>query len=134
MKDVSRLGLEEKIGQLFCLGFHGHEPDRDTRELLEIIRPGGIVLSRRNIETFDQTTRLTARFVEGRDIPSLVAISQEGGAADRLRHIEVLAHNCRPAVTTRCSVRYLIWQLRSRSFRDEPSRPPLPRSPVPGAR
>jgi hypothetical protein len=28
MKDLSRLSLEEKIGQLFFLGFHGHEPDR----------------------------------------------------------------------------------------------------------
>ena len=55
MKDLSRLSLEEKVGQLFFLGFHGHEPDRETRELLDIIRPGGIVLSRRNIETFDQT-------------------------------------------------------------------------------
>jgi beta-N-acetylhexosaminidase len=87
MKDVSRLGLEEKIGQLFFLGFHGLEPDRDARELLDIIRPGGIVLSRRNIENFDQTARLTARFVEGKDIPALVAISQEGGSADRLRHL-----------------------------------------------
>jgi beta-N-acetylhexosaminidase len=87
MKDVSRLALEEKVGQLFFLGFHGHEPDRHTRELLDIIRPGGIVLSRRNIETFDQTGRLTARFVEGREVPAFVAISQEGGPADRLRHL-----------------------------------------------
>jgi beta-N-acetylhexosaminidase len=87
MKDLSRLSLEEKVGQLFFLGFHGLEPDRDTRELLDIIRPGGIVLSRRNIETFDQTARLTSRFVTGRDIAALVAIHQEGGAADRLRQL-----------------------------------------------
>ena len=87
MKDLSRLSLEEKVGQLFFLGFHGHEPDRDTRELLDIIRPGGIVLSRRNIETFDQTARLTSRFVASRDISALVAIHQEGGAADRLRQL-----------------------------------------------
>jgi beta-N-acetylhexosaminidase len=87
MKDVSRLALEEKVGQLFFLGFHGHEPDRETRELLDIIRPGGMVLSRRNIETFDQVSRLTSRFVEGWDTPALVGISQEGGTADRLRHL-----------------------------------------------
>jgi beta-N-acetylhexosaminidase len=87
MKDLSRLSLEEKVGQLFFLGFHGHEPDRETRELLEIIRPGGIVLSRRNIETFEQTSRLTSRFALTRDLPALVAIHQEGGAADRLRQL-----------------------------------------------
>ena len=26
MKDLSRLALEEKVGQLFFLGFHGIEP------------------------------------------------------------------------------------------------------------
>lgn len=87
MKDLSRLTLEEKVGQLFFLGFHGHEPDRQTRELLDRIRPGGVVLSRRNIDTFDQTVRLTSRFVEGREIPALVAIHQEGGPADRLRQL-----------------------------------------------
>src|SRR4026208_693108 len=87
MKDLSRLGLEERVGQLFFLGFHDHEPDRETRELLDAIRPGGIVLSRRNLETFEQTSRLTARFVEGRDIPALVAIHQEGGGKDLLRQL-----------------------------------------------
>jgi beta-N-acetylhexosaminidase len=87
MKDVSRLALEEKVGQLFFLGFHGHELDRETRSLMEIIRPGGIVFSRRNIETFDQTAQLAARFVEGHEIPALVAISQEGGSVDQLRRI-----------------------------------------------
>jgi beta-N-acetylhexosaminidase len=87
MKDLSRLALEEKVGQLFFLGFHGTEPDRETRELLDVIKPGGIVLSRRNIETFDQTTKLTSRFTESRDIPALVAINQEGGAADGLRQL-----------------------------------------------
>jgi len=87
MKDLSRLSLEEKVGQLFFLGFHGLEPDRETRELLEVIRPGGVVLSRRNIETFDQTARLTSRFAINRDVPALVAIHQEGGAADRLRQL-----------------------------------------------
>ena len=87
MKDLSRLGLEERVGQLFFLGFHDHEPDRETRELLDAIRPGGIVLSRRNLETFEQTSRLTARFVEGRDIPALVALHQEGGGKDLLRQL-----------------------------------------------
>ena len=87
MKDLSRLALEEKVGQLFFLGFHGSEPDREAQELLDVIKPGGIVLSRRNIETFDQITRLTSRFAESRDIPAFVAINQEGGAADRLRQL-----------------------------------------------
>jgi len=87
MKDPGRLTLEEKVGQLFFLGFAGPEPDRETRELLDVIRPGGIVLSQRNIETFEQTIRLTASFAEDRDMPGLVAVHQEGGAADRLKQL-----------------------------------------------
>jgi beta-N-acetylhexosaminidase len=87
MKQLSRLTLEEKVGQLFFLGFHGTEPDRETRALLDVIRPGGIVLAQRNLETFDQTTHLTSQFVDGREVPALVGIHQEGGAADRLKHL-----------------------------------------------
>jgi len=87
MKDPGRLTLEEKVGQLFFLGFPGAEPSRETRELLNIIRPGGIVLSQRNLETFEQTIHLTASFAEDRDMPAFVAAHQEGGAADRLKHL-----------------------------------------------
>ena len=87
MKDPGRLTLAEKVGQLFFLGFHGPEPDRRTRNLLDTIHPGGIVLSQRNMETFEQTVRLTTGFVEGRDVPALVAVHQEGGAADRLKQL-----------------------------------------------
>jgi beta-N-acetylhexosaminidase len=87
VKDPGRFTLEEKVGQLFFLGFHGSEPDRESRELLDVIRPGGIVLSQRNLESFEQTTRLTTGFVEGLEVPSFVAIHQEGGAADRLKHL-----------------------------------------------
>jgi beta-N-acetylhexosaminidase len=87
MKNSSRLTLEEKVGQLFFLGFQGPSPDRETRELLSVICPGGIVLAQRNLETFEQTTRLTSEFVEGRDLPAFVAVHQEGGPADRLKHL-----------------------------------------------
>lgn len=87
MKDASRLTLEEKVGQLFFLGFNGAEPSRETRELLDVIRPGGIVLSQRNFETFEQTVRLTSSFVESRDVPALVGVHQEGGSVDRLKQL-----------------------------------------------
>jgi beta-N-acetylhexosaminidase len=87
MKDPGRLTLEEKVGQLFFLGFSGSGPDRETRELLDVIRPGGIVLAQRNIETFEQTIHLTATYSEDRDMPAFVAVHQEGGAADRLKHL-----------------------------------------------
>jgi beta-N-acetylhexosaminidase len=87
MKDLSRFSLEEKAGQLFILGFRGFEPDSETRAVLEAVRPGGIVLSQRNIAGFDQINRLTASFLDARDVSPLVAIHQEGGPADRLKQL-----------------------------------------------
>src|SRR5688572_4470746 len=87
MKDLSRFSLEEKAGQLFFLGFRGFEPDAEARAVLESVRPGGIVVSQRNIASFDQINKLTSSFVEARDVPPLIATHQEGGAADRLKQL-----------------------------------------------
>src|ERR1700681_923028 len=87
LKEAYRLTLEEKVGQLFVLGFQGAEPDAETRDLLETIRPGGFLLFQRNIEGFDQIYDLTTRLREQSSIPALLAIDQEGGRVDRLKQI-----------------------------------------------
>jgi beta-N-acetylhexosaminidase len=87
MKDLSRLTIDEKVGQLFFLGFTGYEPDAEVRSRLDTIRPGGFILSQRNIDSFDQLNRLTREFVEGRDVPAFVGIHQEGGPNDRLKQL-----------------------------------------------
>src|SRR5215510_679407 len=85
MKD-SHLTLEQKIGQLFVLGFQGYQPDAETRGLLEMIQPGGFLLLQRNIESFDQIYELTNRLRDP-GIPTLLAIDHEGGRVDRLKHV-----------------------------------------------
>ena len=81
------LTLEQKIGQLFIVGFQGTEPDGETRALLEAIRPGGFLLYQRNIESFDQIYDLTSRLREMSAIHPLLAIDHEGGRVDRMKHI-----------------------------------------------
>lgn len=87
MKDGRRLTLEEKVGQLFILGFQGYEPDKETLEVFEVIRPSGFVLLQRNIQSFDQIYELTGRLREMFPVPSFLAIDQEGGRVDRLKHV-----------------------------------------------
>ena len=49
MKD--HFTLEQKVGQLFVLGFQGYEPDRDAHFLIERLNYGlGLVLLRRNLK------------------------------------------------------------------------------------
>ena len=87
MKDMRRLTLEEKVGQLFFLGFHGFEPDAETAARLDRIRPGGLVFSQRNIDNYEQFYELTHRWRESNGLPSLLAIDHEGGRVDRLKQL-----------------------------------------------
>jgi beta-N-acetylhexosaminidase len=87
MRDAHRLTLEEKIGQLFVVGFQGYEPDNETKQLLEIVRPAGFVLLQRNIEGFDQIYDLTTQLRQISGIPPFIAIDHEGGRVDRLKQI-----------------------------------------------
>jgi beta-N-acetylhexosaminidase len=87
MKDTNHLTLEQKVGQLFVLGFQGYELDREARSLLEVIRPGGFLLFQRNIESFDQIYALTNDLRSLSAAPAIVAIDHEGGRVDRLKQI-----------------------------------------------
>jgi beta-N-acetylhexosaminidase len=83
----SHLTLEQKIGQLFVVGFHGRTPDAEARALLSEIQPGGFLLFQRNIESFDQVYDLTVALREMSPIAPLISIDHEGGRVDRLKHI-----------------------------------------------
>ncbi len=87
MRDAHRLTLEEKIGQLFFVGFQGTQPDGETRDRIERIRPGGFLLFQRNIESFDHIYDLTARLRESSSVPAFIGIDHEGGRVDRLKQI-----------------------------------------------
>ena len=87
MKNTQRLTLEEKVGQLFCLGFQGYEPDNETRDVFDVVRPGGFLLFQRNIENFDQVYELNSRLREMFSIQPFLAIDHEGGRVDRLKQI-----------------------------------------------
>ncbi len=87
MKDIARLTLEEKVGQLFFVGFQGFQPDAESADILGHIRPGGIVFLQRNIESLDQIYNLNLRFQSESNVPLFLAINHEGGSLDRLKHV-----------------------------------------------
>ncbi len=87
MRDSARLTLEERVGQLFFVGFQGSALTPDTAGVLERVRPGGIVCSQRNLESLDQVYDLNLELQRSANVPLFLAINQEGGAVDRLRHL-----------------------------------------------
>jgi beta-N-acetylhexosaminidase len=79
--------LEHKIGQLLIIGLPGAGMDPATRELLEMVQPGGVLLNGRNIEGPQQVAELTSAVRSVVQVPPLMAVDQEGGRVDRLKTI-----------------------------------------------
>lgn len=91
---VSSLSIEEKVGQLLIIGIPSGELDAGTRMTIKQLRPGGVILYRRNIGGPDQLRALTADLqaataCSGAGIALFVAIDQEGGTAVQLWENEV---------------------------------------------
>src|SRR5947199_9674472 len=83
----SSLPFEQQIGQFFIIGLPGKAIDSEARDLIEEIKPGGIILFGRNVESPDQVRKLLddARALVPTQL--LCGIDQEGGLVDRLREI-----------------------------------------------
>ncbi len=79
------LSLEEKIGQMLVVGFHGTTAPPHITEWLREGRIGGVILFARNITTPKQVRELTQSLHQAAKHPILIAIDQEGGTVARLR-------------------------------------------------
>jgi len=79
------IGDTRRLGQLLFVGFDGTELNVDLRALLGEIRPGGIILFKRNIVDAEQTLKLIADLHALYDPAPIVAVDEEGGQVSRLR-------------------------------------------------
>ncbi len=84
------LSLRRQVGQLFLVGLGAATLDASERAWLKLLRPGGFVLFRRNIEEAAQATQLLHEATEaaagaGEHLPAIRALDLEGGLVDRLR-------------------------------------------------
>lgn len=75
------------IGQHLCVGITGTELTPATRQLLETVRPGAIILFSRNIDTPAQLRRLTRQLHDELPVRPLIAIDQENQRVNRLRSV-----------------------------------------------
>lgn len=90
------MNIEDKIGQLFLLGFQGDTIDAGHPVAIDISRRnlGGVILFDRaltqkrthnNIRRADQLKELTTTLQTLTDTPLLIAVDQEGGKVRRLK-------------------------------------------------
>src|SRR5678815_959696 len=84
---LDALPPEQKVGQLFFIGLPGTEIDSGTRELIQEVNPGGVIIFGRNVAVLQQLRSLLDGARELIPTPPLFGIDQEGGLVDRLRKI-----------------------------------------------
>jgi beta-N-acetylhexosaminidase len=73
-------------GRRLWIGIPGTGIDDETRRLLEDVRPGGVILFRRNVESREQVARLVASLRSVLGDALHVAVDQEGGLVVRFEH------------------------------------------------
>ena len=86
-ENLFSLPLEQQIGQFLFIGLPGTELDAETRDLIEEVKPGGIIIFGRNVAGPEQLRSLLDGVREMLPTPPFVGIDQEGGLVDRLRRI-----------------------------------------------
>jgi len=86
-ENLYALPLEQQIGQFLFIGLPGTELDGETRDLVEEVQPGGVIIFGRNVAGPEQLRSLLDGVRELIKTPLLFGIDQEGGLVDRLRRI-----------------------------------------------
>lgn len=81
---VASMSLPEKVGQLVMIGVQGQELNDDSRYMLNQYHIGGVILFDRNLQSAEQTTKLTADLQsQAGKVPLLIGIDEEGGRVVR---------------------------------------------------
>ena len=89
LNKVMNMSLDEKIGQLFIVGFDGNTSlsEKDI-SLIKDFKVGGLIFFRRNITTANQTVNLINKIKiinsENGNVPLFLSLDQEGGLVTRL--------------------------------------------------
>ncbi len=81
------MNLRQQVGQLMIAGVERPELTAMERAWLKLVRPGGVILFRRNIEQAGQVTTLLHEVTENAGAPLFRCVDLEGGLVDRLRDL-----------------------------------------------
>lgn len=85
---IAKMTLEEKVGQLFIVGFPQKNISPDLEKFIADYKPGSFLLFKRNISSGEQIRDLNLALYrtsyKHTKLPPLIAIDQEGGSVSRL--------------------------------------------------
>ena len=86
MKTISQ-DVRRQAGQLLIMGFEGTEMSSHLMRRLAEIRPAGVILFARNINTPQQTWKLLRDVQRAVEEPMFFCVDMEGGKVDRFRDV-----------------------------------------------
>lgn len=84
---IDSMSLEEKVGQMFIVGFDGFEVDDNIINLIKNKKVGGIILFSKNINTVNETKKLIENLnkLNGENkVKLFMSVDEEGGVVSRI--------------------------------------------------
>lgn len=84
---INAMSIDEKIGQMFIVGFEGYEADSKIKDLIEKRYVGGVIFFDRNINSSNSLLQLMNSlkdFNKNNKAPLFMSIDEEGGRVSRL--------------------------------------------------
>jgi beta-N-acetylhexosaminidase len=87
-KALSRMSLDQKVGQLFMIGFPQTQIDPQLQRFIAKTKPGAFLMFKRNIKSLQQiqalNSQLSAVTLKSAGIRPFIAVDQEGGIVSRI--------------------------------------------------
>lgn len=84
---MDSMTIEEKIGQMLIINYGSDAFDDKFKEFFSEVQPGGIILTKENITTFDKTLNLVNELKSASKYSLIVSVDQEGGRVQRLKFL-----------------------------------------------
>lgn len=84
---LENMSIEEKIAQMLIIEYDSDYVDDNLKSFLNSTPPGGFILMKENITTFDKTRQFVSDLKENSRIPLIISIDEEGGSVQRLKYL-----------------------------------------------
>ena len=84
---LENMSMEEKIAQMLIIEYDSDYVDDNLKSFLNSTPPGGFILMKENITTFDKTRQFVSDLRENSRVPLIISIDEEGGSVQRLKYL-----------------------------------------------
>lgn len=84
---LENMSIEEKIAQMLIIEYDSDYVDDNLKSFLNSTPPGGFILMKENITTFDKTRQFVSDLKDNSRVPLIISIDEEGGSVQRLKYL-----------------------------------------------